>query len=193
MSSAEGALPQPSGLGRLIDLRFSWEDGALVVRPPLLGFLIGGVATAIGVGVVANGLWGRTGDAGQVAFGVLYACAALWALLVTARRWISADDAGLRVGVIRQIPVPWDDLEGLVVRGASARGLTPLNLRIERRDGRSLRLVPVFGVRSYGRTAELRYVAKRLAIEAERRGHGPVRWPEELTYRDRNGEIHRVA
>lgn len=193
MASAEGSLPRPEGLARLIDVRFSREGAALVVRPPALVYPVGAAGVLIGLGVAANGVWGRTGSGGQIAFGVLYALVGSWFLVLASRRWVSADADGLRVGPIRRVRVPWGEVTGVMVRNASGWGVGPVSLRIERRSQRSLTLMPVFGLRTYRHVAELRYVAKRLAQEGARHGCDPIRWPTDLTFRERDGETHRVT
>ena len=158
-----------------------------MVRPPLITFLGGGFLLVTGLGISANGAWGRTDEGGDLPFGFVFTLVGIVILVLAARPWITVDDAGLRVGSLRRVRVPWSDLRGLAMRDVSEKGIRLPSIRVERRGQRTLTLVPAFSYRSYRQVAELRYVAKRIAVEAERRGVGPVPWPEHLVYVEVDG------
>ncbi len=190
-SADEGGAPAPpsraTGIGRLIELRYAEAGDALIVRPALLVAVFGAVGVVIGSAVAVAGVWGRTGTPQVAAFGALYLLVGAWFVFLAARPWVTIEPEGVRVGSVRAVWVPWSELRALTMRDVSRWGFAPVFIRVERRGKRSLWLQPPFSLRTYRSASELRYVAKRIAVEAERHGAGPIPWPEHLVHVDGDG------
>lgn len=180
-------------LGRVGDQRVRDREGGFEVRPPVAVFGCGALAFVVGLGFVVNSTWGRTGDLRQAAFGTAFLLGGVAFAWLGTHPWLTADAAGLRVGPVRRVPVPWNQIEALRIHDIVVRTWQrPPAIRMELRSGRTRVLRPVLSLRTYRQAAELRHIAKRIALAADQHGRGPIPWPEHLDFTDHDGEVSPV-